>query len=404
MLNQFIAIRRYYKIIRRNNSALSFFLYSILILSLSTPAFAAEGPVAGSSFETTRQEQAANFMREEIGTVVEKLLKDFPKDVHLIKRTVSLYQLLFTNKAISILEQGLKDIPNNFELHSIIAHAYFNDGQYERAVTHWKKALEISPKTLETHDNIAESLIHLGRYNEAVEILEAKIKISAKSDRSYWLLGRSYIQLNQLDKAKECYEKAIKINPKHSQGNYWLARLYTRLKQPAEAKKYMRVYEKSQAKKEKRRHMWAQKRGAIAADDSSNMEIEALPKTLTALSFHAYKLYKAKNDTEKSQWILARSDEIFKKAIAIDPEQHMLYQQFSFLYLGTNRKLDKAKEYAEKAIDLKETGESYFILGLIYERNSEPKKAMAAIEKAIRLEPKNIKYGQKYTEMIKRNK
>ena len=80
-----------------------------------------------------------------------------------------------------------------------------------------------------------------------------------------------------------------------------------------------------------------------------------------------------------------------------------MFQQFAFFYVETGQKLDKAKIYVIKALALKETAESYYILGLIYEKNVNADDALTAFEKALKLEPKNNNYRVKFNELFQRS-
>ena len=376
----------------------------IAVLYWGITAFPEDQPAEPTLFHATSQQQAAAYLQEQVSEISEQLLKDFPKDIYFIQTAVSFHRLCRNYyKAIAVLEQASKDLPDHFWVHNIAAEIYFNNGEYEKALAYSRKASAISPETLNVQDNIADSLFHLARYSEAVELLEKKIKVTPHSARSYWLLGQSYVHLEQLQKAKESYQKAIELNPRHPEGNYWLAKVYIRLKQPDEAKKYFQVHKAIKAEEEKRRHAWAKSRGHHDGKDTSNNEIIAFPIALTGLSVRGHKLYQIQRNTKASKYLLDKTETAFEKTIAIDPQQHIVFREAAFFYLNAVQKPKKAKEYVKKSIALKETAESYFILGLIHEKTAKHKDALAAFEKALRLEPENQKYRVKYDELSKKN-
>ncbi|MBC8392100.1 MAG: tetratricopeptide repeat protein [Deltaproteobacteria bacterium] len=393
---------------KRNKTTIIVFLASIpgliAVLCWGVTAFPEDQPAEPALFHATPQQQAAAYLKEQVSDISEQLLKDFPKDIYFVQTSVSFHRLCKNYyKAIGVLEQASKDLPNNFWVHNIAAEVYFNNGEYEKALAHSRKALDISPKTLSVQDNVADSLFHLGRYSEAVELLEEKIKTSPHSARSYWLLGQTYVQQEQLEEAKEYYQKALELNPGHPEGNYWLAKVCMRLKQPDEAKEYMLAHKAIKAEEEKRRHAWAESRGAYLGKDTSNTEIIAFPIALAGLSVRGNKLYQTQKNINASKRLLDKAEAAFEKTIEINPQQHTVYQQFAFFYLNAEHKPKKAREYAEKALALNEAAESYFILGLSYEKTAKNKDALTAFEKAMKLEPETQKYRVKYNELSKRN-
>ena len=368
----------------------------------------AESPSTMSSLSSfsdmTDQQRAAAFLKEQVSDISEQLLKDFPRDIYLVQTAVSFHRLCSNYyNAISVLEQASKDIPNNLWVHDIAAEIYFNNGEYEKALAHSRKALDISPKTLNIQDNIADSLLHLGRYPEAVKLLEEKVKVAPDSERSYWLLGKAYDQLEQLEKAKASFEKAIELNPGHPEGNYWLAKVCMRLKQPDEAKKYIQAHKATVAQEEQRRHAWAESRGHYDGKDTSENEIIAFPIALAGLSIRGHELYQIQKNINASNRLLDKAEAAFEKTIAIDPQQHIVFRGAALFYLNAEQKPKKAREYAEKALAVEETAESFFILGLTYEKTAKNKDALTAFEKAMRLKPENQKYRLKYNELSKRN-
>jgi tetratricopeptide (TPR) repeat protein len=366
--------------------------------------FAEDRPAVSASIQPTPQQQAAAYLQEQITAISEQLLNDFPNDIYWVKTAVSFHRLCRDYyKATGVLEQACKDFADNFWVHTTAAEVYFNNGEYEKALAHSLNASKISPENSEAQNNIADSLIHLGRYAEAVERLEKTVEATPDSARGHWLLGQGYVQLGHLEKAKACYQKALQLNPRLPDGNYWLAKVCMRLKQPDEAKQYMQAHKAFKAAEEKRRHAWAESRGHHVGKDTSDKEIQAFPEMLNALSVRGYKLYRAQNNVDASKRLLEKTEAVFEKAIAIDPRQPTTLREAAFFYVETSQKLDKAKAYIKEALALKETAKGYYVSGLLYEKKGDTNDALAAFEKAVKLEPTNNTYKVKFNELFQRN-
>ena len=61
--------------------------------------------------------------------------------------------------------------------------------------------------------------------------------------------------------------------------------------------------------------------------------------------------------------------------------------------------VDNQQELAEKAVSLKPTAPNYFIFGVACSKNSDRSNALLAIEKAIELDPDNLRYRRRYNQV-----
>ncbi|MHC4760062.1 MAG: tetratricopeptide repeat protein [Planctomycetota bacterium] len=378
-------------------------LLSVLCCGATVVAEEAQNP-ASLSAQTTPRQQAAAFLKGQVSEISEQLLNDFPKDIYFIQTAFSFHRLCKNyNQAGSLLKQASENLPSNFWVHHTAAQFYFETGEYEKALVYSRKALAISPDNSALKDTMADSLFHLGQYPEAVELLEDTITAAPASEESYWLLGQAYAKTGQLEEAKESYQKALQLNPRHSKGNYWLAKVCMRLKQTDEAKKYMQAHKAITDEEEQRRLAWAESRGHSDAVDTSETEIIAFPIALAGMSTRGYKLYQTQKNISGSKRLLDKTDAAFEKAITIDPTQHTVFREAAFFYLNAQQELNIAKAYAQKALALKRTAESYYILGLVHEAMSNYIEALVAFEQAMKLEPNVQKYRLKYNEMFQKN-
>jgi Flp pilus assembly protein TadD len=97
------------------------------------------------------------------------------------------------------------------------------------------------------------------------------------------------------------------------------------------------------------------------------------------------------------------AEKAFLKAIELAPKRSVGYRYLARLYLRANSRLAEAKKLAEKATVLETTAENYFILSWACDMNGDSASALAAIEKAMRLEPNNLRYRNAYERLKGRN-
>lgn len=160
-------------------------------------------PSISSGLESTARQKAAGFLKNQISVIAEQLLKDFPKDAYTIESAATFYrQCNSPNKAIALLERGLRYHPENLSLCITMGETALENGQYDKSVKYLKKAMEISPENLELYDKMADALMSSGDNEQSVQTLEEKINKAqfhnlpaAARSGSYYLLGQGYMQL-----------------------------------------------------------------------------------------------------------------------------------------------------------------------------------------------------------------
>jgi cytochrome c-type biogenesis protein CcmH/NrfG len=105
--------------------------------------------------------------------------------------------------------------------------------------------------------------------------------------------------------------------------------------------------------------------------------------------------------------VLQRFDDAeraFKKTIEVAPDESKGYLELARLYLTTKKKHADARMLAYKAVSLETSGKGLLLLGWACDVTGDRNGAIKAMEQAIRLEPKNAKYGQIYEDIKHKNR
>jgi tetratricopeptide (TPR) repeat protein len=116
---------------------------------------------------------------------------------------------------ISGMEDATEKIKKNskdVDAYSDRAWAYFNRGQYDKAVDDYSKVIEISSEDAGAYFLRGRSYHYLRKYNEAISDYDEAIRIDSKYDFAYYSRGLAYLAINECDIAKSDFEKAIELN------------------------------------------------------------------------------------------------------------------------------------------------------------------------------------------------
>jgi tetratricopeptide (TPR) repeat protein len=345
-----------------------------------------EGPAA----EPSTEEQAVEPLKETVAVLLETLLTDFPDDALLVDLVPELPYLHHPTKAAALLEHALEHNPKNPMLCRLMAEMEFQKGEYETAITYFRKVSELSQQTWEIRNRIAESLMRLGRYQEAVDSLEEKAADSASPGQTDYLLGQAFNQLGDYTKARQYYEKALKENPQDSELAYALGKVYMKLNEPEKAEPYLEAFRKKQLARKSGMLEVAKRRAQPEIHYAAipvPWERGELANILSTLCVRGATLYRASGRTERAEQVLQEGRSAFEKAIDLAPEQPDLYREFARLYRLTGRRPSKAAQLAEQAVALEPSAQNYLSLGRAYQANAEDRKAISALRRAAELEP-----------------
>jgi len=400
-------------------------------------------------------EQKIAALKEEELELAERLMKDFPDSINPVMLMGNLWERHGdATKALEYFNKVLKKDPKRPDVYKSIGWFYMNKEQYEQAIEYWQKAVQIDPDIPELHHDIALALMGQNKQNQAIEELEKDIRISPDNSSSYFLLGQLYLRQNEYEKARTNYEKAIEIKPDYPNAYYGLFTLSARLKQQDKAAEYMTLF-----KKFKDEEMKALKDEGESVNDLIDMQKGAAETYLLAGQMYqrsgnvqnAEELYKkaATLNPENIQCLgklaslyiagkrvddaisiyeriseidpndpichlnigvlsiqikqLGKAEKAFRKAIEVAPKSSGGYRELAQLYLRVGKGYPQARTLAEKAVTLEATALNYFVLCWACDMNGDSKNALKAIEKAMQLEPANMKYRNVYEHIKSKN-
>ena len=94
-----------------------------------------------------------------------------------------------------------------------MGYAYYNKGEYEKAINHYNMALRSSPSYAGCHANLGLAYEAIKRWEEAIEAYRKSIRYVPENPTPHFRLGKLYYELNRRDEAKETLKQFLSLAP-----------------------------------------------------------------------------------------------------------------------------------------------------------------------------------------------
>jgi tetratricopeptide (TPR) repeat protein len=124
------------------------------------------------------------------------------------------------------LEDLLRQAPDSFEVHELLALAYSAQSEDTKANQHFEKAVQLKPDSGAARTNLATNLLRLGKYAPAEDQFAQAVKLEPRSYDANHNLGEFYVQTGKISKATLFLERAQKVNPGSYDNGYDLSLAY----------------------------------------------------------------------------------------------------------------------------------------------------------------------------------
>lgn len=128
--------------------------------------------------------------------------------------------------------------PDMVEALSNLAGLYQDLGQYDEALSLYKRALAVRPDMPELHVNIGLTYERLADFERALEHFEQAIRIQPHLPQAHNALGNVYLQLGRFSEAESAYRQALQLHPSYADPLSNLGFLYQSMGQPERAIAY----------------------------------------------------------------------------------------------------------------------------------------------------------------------
>jgi spermidine synthase len=127
--------------------------------------------------------------------------------------TIRLYEGRL-DEAIQLVERILQREPKNIRARNLLAVAYGQTYQPEKADAEFRRSMELArPEDFVTLNNYGLFLTERGRYQEALDRFNDAIEINPENVQAYVGIGEAYRQSGNIPKAMDWYRRALRLDP-----------------------------------------------------------------------------------------------------------------------------------------------------------------------------------------------
>jgi tetratricopeptide (TPR) repeat protein len=312
-------------------------------------------------------------LQEEAMQVADGLRKDFPDSTDPLVLMGNLHNTMgHATEAMECWQQSLEMDPGRADAYRGLGSLAMRRGQYEKALELWRKALEIKPEMAGVRTLSARALMALGRPKEAIAALQKDLQISPSASTSYFELGQAYRQLKEYDKAKENYRAATKIQPDYTNAYYGLALACERLGQKDEFAAYMEQFKR----------LKAQNRLVEKDLRSTYDDVDSARRSVAQTHTEAGEVYYGHDNLQKAE-------QHWKEAARLDPKSTACRMQLVRLYTQDGRDREALQICEELSQIEPGNATTYLNIGVLNARLNRLDAALAAVERAVALDPNN---------------
>lgn len=320
-------------------------------------------------------------------------------------------------------------------------------GQFGESAEWFGRAVQSAPQALAFREDFAEALINAGEVEKAIAVLEDLVRVSPRSARAFDLLGSAYSHLGKYAEARDNYQRAAQLDPAHAGIRLGLAKALVRLGQADQAQKCMEEFRRLRAEEHARRQkdlreyddLRAVRRdvaqlytaaGQVYYVHRKGVEAEALWRKAALLDPSAVACRQALAWRCRQAGKLAETVRLLEELSALEPENpsyglevarlHLEQKQPEKAEAGLQRLCsafprladahallaevrlqraggaDEAIAAARRAAELEASAANYWLLARACEAAGKLPEALAAMEKALALDPGNLEYRERY--------
>ena len=265
----------------------------------------------------------------------------------------------------------------------MLAKAYLQEGQTEKAISEYKKILAKKSDDGQVLAELAKIQLDQKKYSEAAKAYRKIVQLNPRDAAAYANLAYAYEKLGSWEAAKTAYAASVKLDKDNVAVRYHLAVSYDKLGQYAQAAEHYRMALKAKPGDDSIMTALA------AASFKSGNHNEAV-KTYSDLikknpadpSLHA-NMGIAYGAMGKTQEEIAA----YKKSLSLNPKDSTVHLNLAQTYVKTKKYSEAASHYEKAIMHGEKDPQIRYNLGFIYDKMGKTQKSISEYEKYVSAKP-----------------
>ncbi|MBN2515264.1 MAG: tetratricopeptide repeat protein [Deltaproteobacteria bacterium] len=288
--------------------------------------------------------------------------------------------------AIEMLRDFLKIEPDNAMGRYYLGKIYADMKLYDQAEKWFNKTLDIKPYFESALLDLAMIYESQNKKVQSIKIYKQLINHHPSNLHIRLKLGKTYLELNEYEKAAREFNEILKMNSSSTEARFSLGLVYF-----FEGKDYDRAMKeflavlKKDPTNDRARYFLASSYREKGRHDIALKHFEKIPSLSKLYSSARIRM----GDILKEGGQKARAISLIRKAIDHDKKNADLYDFLSSLYEDDNN-LTAAEETAKQGLAVSpQSIILHYRLGLIYEKAGRREESITAMEKVLKIDPRN---------------
>jgi Flp pilus assembly protein TadD len=146
----------------------------------------------------------------------------------------------FWKNGITLYEHTLSVTEKNWVVHTDLGTLFFNRGETDKALFHFREASSIRPDIAKLHFDVGMTLSKLGRTGEAISEFQKAVRVDPHFSRGYMNMGLAWDKLSEYGRAQACLLEAVRQDPESAEAHHALGVEFDRLGQTEKAEAQFR--------------------------------------------------------------------------------------------------------------------------------------------------------------------
>ena len=140
--------------------------------------------------------------------------------------------------AVPELRQAVKETPDSYDSHYLLALTLTETGELKEAIEEFKKAIALATQDdskIVASYNMANVYFDLRDYQNAADAYQSALKIDDKLSKVRNNLGLAFVGMKRLSEAAAEFKRAVDLKPQYAEAHYNLGVAYLELGKKSEA-------------------------------------------------------------------------------------------------------------------------------------------------------------------------